>query len=174
MKDLVPIRIYAKLFSASYLSRKRVQIPFFADLVDFLAWEKLEKGRGIVVYALDYDLLSHLKDVVEKIGFMFLSHDILKESMRKHRSLLKLPLEERAKKVRAERRTDRFRNDKYYLYNFIIYTKASLDSIAVALNSFFGFGFKKGQIDFGKGNFVEKLESTLREFKDFCENIKTG
>lgn len=168
MKDLVPVRIYAKLFSASYLSRKRVRIPDFANLVDFVAWERLEK-EGIVVYSLDYSLLSHLKDVVEKIGFMLLSHDILKESIKKHRSLMKLPLERRVKKAKAEWKTDKFKNDKYYLYNFIIYTKASLDSIAVTLNSFFGFGFKKGQIDFGKLAFVRKLESSLKEFKNFSQ-----
>ena len=78
MKDLVPTRIYDKLFSGSYLRRKRILIPHFADLVDFLAWERLEKKRGIVVYSLDDKLLSHLKDVTEKIGFMLLSHDILK------------------------------------------------------------------------------------------------
>jgi len=106
---------------------------------------------------------------VEKIGFMLLSYDILKESKKKHRSLMKAPLEERVKKARAEWKTDKFKNDKYYLYNFIIYTKASLDSIAVTLNSFFGFSFKKGQIDFGKLAFVRKLESSLKEFKDFSQ-----
>jgi hypothetical protein len=169
LKDLVPVRIYAKLFSASYLSRKRAQIPDFANLVDFLAWERLEKGEGIVVYSLDYDLLSHLKDLVEKIGFMLLSHDILKDGRKKHRSLMKLPFEERVKTARAEWKADKFKNDKYYLYNFIIYTKASLDSIAVTLNSFFGFGFKKGQIDFGKRAFVRKLENSLKEFKNFSQ-----
>jgi len=169
LNDLVPVRIYAKLFSASYLNRKRVRIPDFANLVDFMAWERLEKGDGIVVYSLDYSLLSHLKDLVEKIGFMLLSHDILKESRKKHRSLMRLPFEERFKKARAEWKTDKFKNNKYYLYNFIIYTKASLDSIAVTLNSFFGFGFKKGQIDFGKRAFIRKLGSSLKEFKNFSQ-----
>jgi hypothetical protein len=169
LKDLVPVRIYAKLFSASYLSRKRVRILDFANLVDFMAWERLEKEEGIVVYSLDYRLLSHLKDLVEKIGFMLLSHDILKESIKKHRSLMRLPFEERFKKARAEWKADKFKNNKYYLYNFIIYTKASLDSIAVTLNSFFSFGFKKGQIDFGKRAFVKKIEGYLKEFKDFSQ-----
>jgi len=48
------------MFSATYLSRKRIRISDFANLVDFVAWEKLEK-EGIVVYSLDYNLLSQLK-----------------------------------------------------------------------------------------------------------------
>lgn len=50
MIDLVPTRIYAKLFSAPYLTRKRFRINNFAKLLDFLCWEKREKvacGVGI-------------------------------------------------------------------------------------------------------------------------------
>ncbi len=171
MKDLVPVRIYAKLFSGTHLRRKRVRISQFANLVDFLAWEKLE--GMIMVYSLDYDLLSHLKDLVEKIGFMFLSHDILKETMKKERILYGPPSEKKAlmewerNKFRNDR--NKFRNDQYYLYNFIIYTKATLDSIAVTLNSFFEFGFISGQIDLGKVAFVRKLENSLKEFKNFSQ-----
>lgn len=172
LEDLIPVRIYAKLFSVSYLCRKRVRISDFANLVDFLSWERLEKGRGIVVHSLDYDLLSHLKDIVEKIGFMLLSHDILKESIKKDRSLLSLPFEERVEKARAKWKTDKYKNDKYYLYNFIIYIKASLDSIAVTLNLFFGFGFKKGEIDFGRRAFVKKLEYSLKAFTRFSQTYQ--
>lgn len=169
MNDLVPVRIYAKLFSMSYLSRKRVKIPNFANLVDFLAWEKLEKGKGILVNSLDNSLLSHLKDLVEKIGFMLLSSDILEKSRMNNRNLMKLPFEKRFEEARASKKADKFTNDKYYLYNFIIYTKASLDSIAVTLNSFFGFDFKRGQIDFGKWAFVKKIENSLNEFQNFFQ-----
>ena len=142
------------------MRKKRVKISNFANLVDFLAWEKSEKGKPILVNSLDYNLLSNLKDLVEKIGFMLLSADILKESISHHRSLMKLPFEKRVKK---------FSNDKYYLYNFIIYTKASLDSIAVTLNSFFDLGFKRGQIDLGKWVFVRKIENSLSDFKNFSK-----
>ena len=82
---------------------------------------------------------------------------------------MKLPLEERFQKARESRKADRFKSDKYYLYNFIIYTKASLDSIGVTLNSFFGLGFKRGQIDFGKWVFVRKIENYLNDFKNFSQ-----
>lgn len=153
----------------SYLNRKRVKIPNFSNLVDFLAWEKLEKGKGILVHSLDYSLLWHLKDLVEKIGFMLLSSDILEKSMMNFRNVMKLPFEKRFEEARASRKADKFTNDKYYLYNFIIYTKASLDSIAVTLNSFFGFDFKSGQIDFGKWAFVREIENSLNAFQNFSQ-----
>jgi hypothetical protein len=168
--DLVPVRVYAKLFSGTYLRRKRIRIPCFADLVDFLAWEKLEKQEGIVVYSLDEELRFHISDIAEKIGYMLMSYDIIDESVKKSRSFKQIATEEeRVKAYRKYLKANRFRDDKYYLYNFIIYTKASLDSIAVTLNSFFDFGFRRGQIDFRKGNFVLKLESSLKEFSNFSK-----
>jgi len=164
--DLVPTRIYAKLFSASYLSRKRFRINNFAKLVDFLCWEKREK-REIVVYSLDEDLRYCLKDLAEKLGFVVLSFDILIENLKSDNVLMKLPDEVRWKKVK-ENKTKKHRLDKYYWYNFIIYSKASLDSIAVTLNSFFGFGFVGGQIDFGKARFVEKV-SSLQQFANYSK-----
>lgn len=167
--DLVPVRVYAKLFSGTYLSRKRVRIPYFADLVDFFVWEKMEKN-GIIVYSLDEELRFHISDIAEKIGFMLLSYDIMIDSVKKSRSFKNISSEEeRVNMVRQYYKTNKFRNDKYYLYNFIVYTKATLDSIAVTLNSFFGFGFRKGQIDLGKGAFVIKLESSLKEFSNFSK-----
>jgi len=167
LNDLVSRRIYAKLFAASYIDRERIRIHDFTNLVDFLAWEKLESGV-IVVHSLDDNLRHNLKDLVEKLGFVLLSFDILKDNKKKDTALMTLPDEERWKKVRTEHKANKFRNDKYYWYNFIIYTKASLNSIAVTLNSFFAFGFEGGQIDLGKAQFVEKV-SSLKGFSNFAK-----
>lgn len=168
MKPIIPKRVYAKLFSRSYLSDKRVRVTNFTNLIDFLTWEKDEKrenGRIIVVYSLDDNLQGNFKDIVEKIGFMLLSYDALKELRKKRRNLRNLPLKDRTKIFRKDKML-KGSSDKYYFYNFIIYTKASLDSIAVTINSFFNFDFKGGQIDFGNFTFRKKVES-LNEFKNF-------
>lgn len=166
MKEIVPTRIYSKLFTASYLSRKRVRIVNFTNFVDFLAWEEMEQGGPIIVNSLDYDLLWNFKDLIEKIGFIILSFDILKVNLKKDNALMKLPFKERIIKAKEKYKDDKYRNDKYYFYNFIIYLKASLDSIAVILNSFYGWGFKNGDIDLGKNPFLTKL-SSLTSFNDF-------
>lgn len=176
MSDIVPVRIYAKLFSASYASKKRLKISNFTNLVDFLAWETLRKGEAIQVNSLDSFLLSNLKDLMEKIGFMLLSVDVLNKNFANHQKLMKLPFENRLKTVKELDRVDKFSNskyDKYYLYNFIIYTKASLDSIAVTLNSFFRFNFKGGNIDFRKHTFVNKIETSLNTFNNFSQSFQS-
>jgi hypothetical protein len=37
---IVPSRVYGKLFGGDYLTRRRVAINTFVDLVDFLTWEQ--------------------------------------------------------------------------------------------------------------------------------------
>lgn len=123
MRDLVPTQTYSKLFSASYLNRKRFRIHDFTNLVDFLCWEKQERGV-IVVYSLDDDLFYCLKDLTEKLGFVVLSFDIVTENLKSDNALRKLPDEIRWQKVRVEHKTKKFRIDKYYWYNFVIYSKA--------------------------------------------------
>lgn len=151
ISDSVPKRVYAKLFAASYLSEKRIRIRDFTSLVDFLCWEQFpSKSGAIEVHALDDHLQDNLKDASEKVGFQFMSRDLLLEHVAKH---------------------SHGHLWKYYFYNFIIYTKASLDSIAVVLNLFFKFGFVRGQIDFGKGSFVEKVEK-LPSFSNFSSTYR--
>ena len=143
--------MYAKLLAASYLSDKRVRIKDFTNLVDFLCWEQFPTESGAIeVHALDHHLQDNLKDVSEKVGFEFMSRDLLLDHIAKH---------------------SRGHLWKYYFYNFIIYTKASLDSIAVALNLFFKFGFVRGQIDFGKGSFVKEVEK-LPSFSNFSSRYR--
>jgi hypothetical protein len=158
LTDLVPTRIYLKLLSASYLDKKRIRIIYFTDLVDFLCREQLH-NIDMTIETIDETLLFNLKDLTEKLGFVVLSYDILRENKKLDNEIIKLPDEVRGQKFRIQRKTNKFRLDKYYWYNFIIYTKACLDSIAVTLNSFFGFGFVGGQIDFGKAKFVMKVSS---------------
>jgi hypothetical protein len=144
---IVPKRVYAKLFAASYLSDKRIVMQNFTDLIDFLCWERLPRGQAITVYSIDYDLQSGLKDVTEKLGFVLLARDLMKQ-------------------VRIQKMKHFGMYEKYHFYNFIIYSKATLDSIAITLNDFFGLGFAGGGIDFGKGNFVVKLESSFPKFQN--------
>ena len=145
VSEIVPRRIYAKLFSSTYLQNKRIRITDFAALVDFLCWETLPKDGPILVHTLDNTLWDHLKDVTEKIGFQFFSMDQLLAHVKE------------GSKGSLE---------KYYFYSFVIYTKASLDSIACTLNSFFNFGFSRGGIDFGRVPFVSRLER-LPSFRGF-------
>lgn len=109
---IVPKRVYAKLFAATYLTDKRIVIENFTDLIDYLCWERLTRGQPITVYSLDYDLQSGLNDITEKLGFVFLSRDLMKQAdivpPKKHPGMYK----------------------KYYFYNCIIFSKATLDSIA--------------------------------------------
>lgn len=142
----IPKRIYAKLLSGTYLSHKRVHIRNFTDLVDLLCWEQFPSESGAIeVHSLDYALADSLKDVTEKAGFQLLSRDLLIENIR---------------------RNSHGDVQKYYFYNFVIYTKAALDSMACTLNSFFNLGFVRGQIDFNKGSFTGRLEN-FQSFKDF-------
>jgi len=144
----------------------------FTNLIDFLAWEEMEKGGPILVYSLDYSLLWNVKDLIEKISFVVLSYDILRESLRNHNALLKIPFEERVKKAKEGYRDNKYRNDKYYFYNFIIYLKSSLDSVAVTINSFYGWDFRGGQIDLGKEQFITKFVS-LKAFNNFRKEYLT-
>jgi hypothetical protein len=50
-----------------------------------------------------------------------------------------------------------------------VYTKASLDTMAVILNTVFSLGFNRGEIDFAKGIFARKLEESLYRFKRFSK-----
>ena len=152
--DLVPKRIFAKLFSGSYLEHKRAQIPHFRDLVDFVVWERYEHGQPIIVESLDSNLASNLKDLSEKIGFMHLSYDLARNVVRK----------EHTHQIRSK-----FDNEQYYFCNFVVYTKASLDTMAVILNTVFSLGFNRGEIDFAKGIFVRRLEDSLYRFKRFSK-----
>jgi len=145
ISDIIPVRIYAKLFSSTYLTNKRIRIKDFTSLVDFLCWETLPKNGPIIVRNLDNMLWDHLKDFTEKIGFQHFSRDNLMSHIRErsHGGVL-----------------------KYYFYNFVIYTKACLDSIACTLNAFFNFGFTRGSIDFGRAPFVGRVEC-LPSFQGF-------
>jgi hypothetical protein len=55
----------------------------------------------------------------------------------------------------------------YFFYNFVFYSKATLDSIAVLLNDWFGVGFQGGEIDLAKAKFVLKVEKKLENFQAF-------
>ncbi len=144
---IIPLRIYDKLYSSTYLKRKRVRIPHFTDLVDFLAEEELGED-SIEVFSLDEELLWNLKDLTEKLGSVYLSKDLLFE-----------PRESKGIGI----------YQKYYFYNTIVYTKACLDTIAVTINNFFKLGFVGGQIDFRKGSFVRVVETSFVKFKSFSQ-----
>jgi hypothetical protein len=55
----------------------------------------------------------------------------------------------------------------YFFYNFVFYSKATLDSVAVLLNDWFRMGFRGGEIDLAKNQFVLKVERKLKTFQKF-------
>ena len=139
-------RIYSKLMAGSYLGRKRIPVPNFVNLADFLCWETTTRQRGIQIHTLDNDLWVHLGDIAEKLSFVWLAYDQFDKQRKIPRGL------------------DLY--GKYYFYNFIIYAKAALDSVSVLLNYHYDLGFSKGDIDLNKAKFVAKLGS-LRRFSGF-------
>lgn len=147
---IVPIRIYNKLFSSTYLHRKRVRISHFTNLVDFLTEEKFGKSGVIEVHSLDYELQWNLKDLAEKLGFIYLSRDLL---------------------YQKRRSGGQGGYKKYYFYNLIIYCKACLDTIAVTLNNHFDLGFRRGDIDLRKAPFLRKIEHNFVAFSNFRHNF---
>jgi len=59
----------------------------------------------------------------------------------------------------------------YFFYNFVFYSKATLDSIAVLLNDWFKLGFHGGGIDLAKSSFVLKVQAKLKNFRSFSSQF---
>ncbi len=146
----IPSRVFAKL-GGNYLAGKGVRIANFVDLVDFLTWERTTKD-GIIVYTLDECLRDNLKDVIEKFGFVVLSRNLC----------MKVPTHIEGKHLQAH---GYYRS--YYFSNLVLYTKATLDLVAVTLNSFSNLGFTRGNIDFAKGKFADAVGQSFPSFRRF-------
>lgn len=80
---------------------------------------------------------QQIMDICEKIGFLHLALAYIIE------------IEEKGAGQRLA---------KYHFYNFIYYSKACLDSIAVLLNYQLNLGFGGGKRDFRNMSFVQKLQ----------------
>lgn len=152
---IVPSRVYSKLAVSEYLGKRRVRIASLKELVDFLSWERNGSG-AIQIHTIDFDLYYRLQDVMSKLVFVMLSQELYSK----------------AKKTTHDSVTGshiRWHGmyDQYYFYNFVFYSKAVLDSVAVTLNYYFKFGKHGGEIDFAKGSFRAEIERQLTSFKDF-------
>lgn len=153
---IIPQRVYFKLFTGNYLAKRRVRIDCFENLIDFLCWERFSKGSGIVVHSLDEGLQWRLRDVIIKFEFTLLSDDLLRKVLTES---VKLPGPPPGM------------YQPYFFYNFVFYSKAALDSIAVLLNDWFKLGFHGGDIDLAKSPFVLKVEGKVKNFRNFSSQF---
>lgn len=104
----------------------------FDQLVGSLNWSVVDNGNN------DNDFILKVLNVFNKLGFMFLSTNKIKE-------------------LNGGIPTNTQVFIQYELNNFIFYTKSTLDSIAIILNAAYQLGFSKGDIDLKRINFTEVL-----------------
>lgn len=82
------------------------------------------------------DFFENMRNMLVKYGFMQHSRDLLKNTIQ-------------GKQIETS----------YYLTNFISYTKAFLDSVAIVLNHFYSLNRTKGDIDLKHSRFLSEIKS---------------
>lgn len=146
---------YNILYGQSYLLNLGIKLKYLDELESHFV-NRTKKG---ILIKRDFRFQTQcVTDISEKIGFLHLSLDYIKQYEGKGGF--------------------NFRSIKYHFYNFVYNCKACLDSIAVLLNHQLNLGFKGGNRDFRKSIFINKLQAKSGYFKDFksrfgkwCENI---
>jgi len=135
------------LYGQSFLPNLGIELKFLDEFESFFI---IKKEKGIQVKR-EYSVQTQcVIDISEKIGFLYLALDYIKQ------------LEGKGGQVKLI---------KYHFYNFVYYCKACLDSIAVLLNHQLNLGFKGGERDFRKVKFRQALETKSTFFKDFSSKF---
>lgn len=93
------------------------------------------------------EFFENMRNVLVKYGFMQYSRDMLRTTIQ-------------GKQIETS----------YYLINFISYTKAFLDGIAIVLNQFYGLNKSGGEIDLKHGNLIKEIESKDSILGEYLKN----
>ena len=141
-------KTYNFLYGQSYLLNLGIELKFLDELESLFIVKKEKR----IQFRRDYRVQTQcVMDISEKIGFLYLALDYIKQLEGKGGY--------------------NFRLIKYHFYNFVYDCKACLDSIAVLLNHQLNLGFKGGKRDFREGKFRRALERKSTFFKDFSSKF---
>ena len=139
------------LYGQSYLHNLGIELKLLDELESLFI---IEKEDAQIQVRHDYRVQTQcVIDISEKIGFLYLALDYIKQ------------LEVKGDYMPTHRLI------KYHFYNFVYDCKACLDSIAVLLNHQLDLGFKGGNRDFRKMKFRRALEKKSAFFKDFSSKF---
>jgi len=139
---------YNFLYGQSYLLNLGIELKFLDELESVF----IVKREKQIDVRRDYRVQTlGVMDISEKIGFLYLALDYIKQLEGKGGYNFKLI--------------------KYHFYNFVYDCKACLDSIAVLLNHQLNLGFKGGKRDFRKTKFRRALETKSKFLKDFSNKF---
>jgi hypothetical protein len=120
-------------YNNSYFYKKD-ELPNLKNIAEYLI---IQYRKEIEIR--DPNLFGNLNDILIKIGFIYFSHDQIKDIM-------------------ENKFTDHSDKILYFLSSLIYSCKAFLDSIAVLLNEFYNLNKSKGDIDLEKDNFLIELK----------------
>jgi hypothetical protein len=139
---------YNFLYGESYLLNLGTKLKFLDELESLFIVKKEKQ----VLVRRNYRIQTQcVTDISEKIGFLYLALDYIKQLEGKGGYSSRLI--------------------KYHFYNFVYGCKACLDSIAVLLNQQLNLGFKGGDRDLRRKNFRLALETKSTFFKDFSSKF---
>ena len=152
------------LYHQSYLGVINVHPKYFDKLADVIYKISLEKGphgklleNKKIEYSNEFLYSMYLKDMLDKLGFLYLSSDKIIENIKELHFC------------------------KYYLYNFIFDCKSLLDTIAGLINHHYQIVTQlkeRSKIDLKRGQFIEeikkfnnKLGEEISENKNWINDI---